>query len=216
MIHEIGHNIHHQYIMEHNRPQYCSMYTLVSEVASLTNECLLSHFMVQNAKTKEEKLVGLENLIDTIISNLFGAVREGKMEEDMYQHMEKTHSLTATYMDELCEASLKKYYQDTVCLDEYSKLSWITRSHYYYDFYLYSYAICMSVALNVADKILKKESGFLDRYFEFLSCGEDLWPMEIFRVLGIDLEEKTVYENAIQSLDSLMKQYEKIYKEVEM
>ena len=63
IIHEGGHNVHHQYISENNPLEYRMVSSLVAEVASLTNECLLSTYLANNGNTKEEKLKGIENIL---------------------------------------------------------------------------------------------------------------------------------------------------------
>ncbi len=213
MAHECGHHIHRQFLKEYNKMQYSMIDTLLSEVASLTNECLLSNYISKNAKTKEEKLAGCENMISTIVSNLFGAVREGRLEEEMYQAVENNNTLTQEYLDQLTLDSLRKYYGDVVEIDSYAKNSWMMRSHYYMDFYLYSYAISISVASSVASSILSGDKEMLSRYIEFLKVGRDKWPIDAFKVLGIDLEDKKVYEDAIRYFDSLLDEYERIYDE---
>lgn len=211
--HECGHHINNQLIRENNMLQYCSSYIIVAEVASLVNECLLSDYISKHAKTREEKLLGLENIIHIIVSNLYDAVREGKMEEEMYQHVLNHNMITKDYMDQLTIDSLKKYYGNCVKIDEYSKNLWATRSHYFMNFYLYSYAICISVATLVASKILMGDQDMLNRYLEFLKVGSDKWPKEAFEVLGVDLENPKVYEDASSYFDSLLKEYENIYYE---
>lgn len=214
--HEAGHNVHHQFVNENNSLQYRSPSSIVAEVVSLTNECLLSNYLVNNGKTKEEKLAGLANILGVIVSNLFGSVREGKMEQDMYKEVQKGGTLTKEFMDKLTRKSVKRYYGNAVKLDKYSKNSWVNRSHYYMHFYLYSYAICISVALNVASKILDGDKDMLNKYYEFMKCGSDKWPSESFSVLGVDLEDKAVYENAISYFDSLIDKYYQIMNDKEV
>ena len=209
--HEAGHNVHHQFVHENNAPQYRNPSSIVAEVVSLTNECLLSSYLVDNAEDKNEKLAGLSNILGVIVSNLFGAVREGKIEQDMYDLVHKGSSITRDFMDKITKKSLKKYYGTAVKLGKYSKNSWVTRSHYYMHFYLYSYAICISVASSVAYRILNGDKKMLDNYIEFMKCGSDKWPSEAFEVLGINLEDETVYEDAIKYFDSLINKYYEIY-----
>ena len=80
-------------------------------------------------------------------------------------------------------------------------------------FYLYSYAICVSVALSVASKILSGDKDMLDRYYKFMKCGSDMWPKDVFMVLGVDLNSKQVYEEAIDYFDTLIDKYYKIMRE---
>lgn len=211
LAHEAGHNVHHQFCMKNNPLIYREVSSLVSEVASLTNECLLSSYLAEHADTKEEKLAGLANIMDVITSNLFGAVREGKMEEDMYQYSLQGGSLTKEYLNDLTRDSLKKYYGKSVCLDKYAHTSWMTRSHYYMNFYLYSYAFCISIAMFVASNILSGNNKILEKYHAFLSAGSNVWPIDAFKILGVDLCDKTIYEEAIKYFDSLIDEFKSIY-----
>ena len=211
--HEGGHNVNHQFVKENNPLEYRDTPSIEAEVASLTNECLLSSYLAKYGRDKEERLAGIANILDVIVSNLFGAVREGKLEEDMYKYVHDGGMLTREYLDDLSYKSLAKYYGDKVELDDYLKNSWITRSHYYMNFYLYSYAICISVACSVASKILEGDTDTLNKYIEFLKTGSDKLPTEAYNILGINLEDEKVYCDAIKYFDSLVDLFEKIYNE---
>ena len=172
--------------------------------------------MYKNGATIEEKKKGLYNIMGVIVSNLFGAVREGKIEQEMYKEVFKGNTLTKEFLNKKVKSSLKKYYGDSVKIDKYTKNGWITRSHYYMHFYLYSYAICISVASYVASKILSGDKDMLDKYIKFLKTGSDKWPHEAFEVLGINLEDENVYKEAIKYFDSLIDKYNMLLdKEVE-
>ena len=56
----------------------------------------------------------------------------------------------------------------------------------------------------------------LDNYYKFMKLGSDKWPMEAFAVLGVDLEDKKVYEEAIQYFDSLIDKYYEIMNDEEV
>ena len=211
--HEGGHNVHHQFVKENNPIQYREVTSLVSEVASLTNECLLSSYIAKNGKTKGEKLAGIANIIDVMNSNLFGAVREGKIEQDFYEKVDKGGTITNDYMEKLTIDSFKKYYGDIVKLDEYSGTSWIRRSHYYMFFYLYAYSICIVIASYIASEILKGNQNVLEKYIEFLKTGADKWPLEAFSILGVDLTNDDVYIGAIKYYNSLLDEFEKLMEE---
>ncbi len=211
--HEGGHNVHHQLITLNNRLQDREKPSIICEVASLTNECLLSSYLSEHESTKEERLAGIDNIMGVIVSNLFGAVREGKMEQDMYEHVEKDGTLTKDYMDKLTIDALSKYYGNSVELDENSNTSLMNRSHYYMFFYLYSYAICISVASNVAKEILAGNKEMLDNYIKFLSTGSNVDNLDTFKILGVDIESKDVYINAIKYFDELIDKFNEIYEE---
>ena len=211
IIHEGGHNVNYQFVKEFNPIQYRDISSLVAEVASLTNECLLSSYLANNGTSKEEKLSGIANIIDVINSNLFGAVREGHMEQDFYKYVENGGTITKDYMNELTKKYLDNLYGNEVVRDSYSYISWSKRSHYFMFFYLYSYAICISVASFLASEILNGNKELLKKYIKFLSIGCDVWPEDAFKVLGVDLSKPIVYEKAIKYYIDLLDKFEKIY-----
>lgn len=210
--HECGHNVHHQFVSKYNPIHYREITTLVAEVVSLTNECLLSSYLSENG-TKEEKLEGISNILEVIEGNLFNAVREGKMETDFYNYIEEGNALTKDYMNNLDLESIKKYYGKDVVIDKYAETGWIRRSHYYANYYLYNYAFCISVAISNASKILSGDKKQLERYIKYMSLGSDIYPLDAFKVLGYDLEDKTVYEDAIKYFNKLVDKYIEISKE---
>ena len=77
---------------------------------------------------------------------------------------------------------------------------------------MYSYAISISVATNVASRILEGDKVMLEKYIKFLSIGGDKWPSEAFGVLGVDLESPETYNCAIKYFDSLIEKFNKLYK----
>ena len=214
-IHEGGHNVHHQYLLENNPLQYRNTAYIVAEVASLTNECLLSSYLATNGKDKIEKLKGIENILDVFISNLFGAVREGKIEQDFYEYVNEGNTITKDYMVDMVNKSYEKYQGNIVKRDNYSGLSWIPRSHYYMNFYLYNYAICISAASYVASEILNGNKNMLDKYIKFLSTGSNHDNYDIFKVLGIDIADKKIYIKAIEYFNSMLDKFIELSKEGE-
>ena len=65
--------------------------------------------------------------------------------------------------------NLKKYYGDEVILEDLDDCSWILRSHFYMNYYLYNYAFCISIASYVSSEILNGNKQMLDNYMKFLS-----------------------------------------------
>ena len=113
-----------QFINENNPMQYRFVGSIVAEVVSLTNECLLSNYLAVNGKTKQEKLAGIANMLGVIANNLFDAVREGKIEQEMYKEVHKGGMVTKDLLDRKAKSSLKKYYGPSVKIDKYASKSY--------------------------------------------------------------------------------------------
>lgn len=213
LAHEGGHNVNHQYICEKNSSIYSDTTLIVAEVASLVNECLLCSYLKEHGETKSEKLAGVARFLEVFIGNFYSSIREGRLEETMYNHINNGGTLSKDYLDKINQESLSKYFGDTVIMDEYHSSRWIMRSHYYQEFYLYAYAICISIASHVASKILSGDKDMLDSYIKFLGCGLDVWPMDMFKILGVDLEDESIYNSAIKYFEDMLNSFEKLSKE---
>jgi len=213
LAHESGHNVHHQYLYENNNLIYRGQKIIVCEVASLTNECLLSNYLI-NKGAKSEALSGLSNIIDVILINFISATQEGEMELDFHKHVENGGIITKDYMCNLAEESLKEYYPIRKLASKYEAIDWARRSHYYEAFYLFSYAISISAALYVSGEILNGNKEMLDNYLRFLKTGSNNNVLETYKVLGIDLNDKKVYEYAVKCLNDFIDTFDKLYKEV--
>lgn len=68
----------------------------------------------------------------------------------------------------------------------------------------------MCVASSIAKHILDGDKDTLDRYIKFLGTGSDTWPMDAFKVLGVDLKDKQVYLDAIDYFEKMIDTYESI------
>ncbi len=210
--HESGHNVHHQFINDNNHSWYSNQSTIVCEVASLTNEFLLANWMINNSNTKEEKLIGLEHILKVYQNNFFGAIMEGQLEVMMYNKINNGEMITAQFLNDEMNNLLEKYQGKTINRGSYTKYMWAIRSHYYMVYYLFSYAISVSVAATLADKIINKENKILDKYYKFLSAGSDIKPVDVFKILDIDIESEEVYLNGIKYFDKQLDNYAKIYE----
>ena len=136
------------------------------------------------------------------------------MEVKFYDHIENGGAITKDYMCNLAESSLKDYYPVTKLDSEYEKIAWVRRSHYYDAFYLFSYAVCISAALYVSGEILNGNNDMLDKYKKFLSTGSNKTVEEVYGILGINLNDKKVYEYAMSRLEYYIDTFTKLYKDV--
>lgn len=214
IIHEGGHNVHHHYVTENNPTQYRDVNSLICEVASLTNECLLSSYLAENGRDDGEKMEAIDNILSVFLANIFSSVREGKIEQDFYNYVKGGNVITKDYMNDLFHKSNEKYYGDKLVIDNYKGLSWILISHYYMNYYLFSYAFSLCVASYVASEILNGNEDMRQRYLEFLKLGSDTEIVDAYNVLGVDITDKKVYERAIEYCDSMIDKLNGLNKEV--
>lgn len=211
--HELGHAVNFYLSITNNNSHDYENDIFVAEVASLTNEIILSNYILNNTDNKELKLQVIANLIDIIQNNLFDACLEGELENKIYALVDKKEEIDANILSDTIYDLRKKYYGNEVNLDENIKYLWARRSHYYSPFYLYQYATGVSSAVNVALNILNGNEEFKNKYIEFLSKGSTDYPINLLKDLGIDMTNTDVINKAIDYFDYLLDLYSKVSDE---
>lgn len=210
LAHELGHAVH-TYFSETNNTYVNSGYELfVAEVASLTNEILLSNYILNNSNSKEEKAASIYNLLDIIQNNLFDAALEGEFENILHTRVNNGETLSTDDLNNTIYNLREKYYGNTVELLDESKYGWIRRSHYYRPFYLYQYAVGVSSACYAAKKIMSGDQEFLNDYIKFLKAGGTKYPVDLLTDAGINVIGEEVFNSAIDYFDELIDEFKKL------
>lgn len=205
--HELGHAVHYYLSQKNNDKHNYDNDIFVAEVASLTNELILSYFIKENSRNKKLKLIAIYNMIELIQNNLFDACLEGELENKAYEMLDKNEIIGEEFLTNTIKEIKEKYYGKEVELDELSSYSWIRREHYFYPFYLYKYATGVVAAITVATKIIKNEDDMQQKYIKFLKSGDTNYPVELLKNIGIDMTKEDVYDNAISFFSNLIDEF---------
>ena len=210
--HELGHAMN-SYFSDKTQPAHLAHYRIiVAEVASLTNEMILSNYIVKNSKNKNEKLVAIENILDVFSNNFFGTLAEGSIFEKIsHAKSDNNEALSDIDFNQIFDDITKKFYGPDVNRDGRIKYNWCRVPHFYSSFYYYKYSIGVSCACYCANKIINGDKEFLNKYLEFLKLGGSMMPLDELKTIGIDLEKPEVIEEAIKYFDNLIDEFETIY-----
>ena len=212
LAHELGHSMHTYYSC-HNQPYNLSSYNIfVAEVASTVNELLLVHYLIDNSIDNNEKLFLLNQLMELYKGTIYRQVMFAEFERDMHADLENGEILTNEYLSSKYYELVKKYFGKNVTCDKLIQNEWMRIPHFYYDFYVYKYAIGLSCATKIVNGILNHEDGALENYLNFLKTGGSMYPADELKVAGVDVFNKDVYESAIKAFDGFIDSFIEIYK----
>ncbi len=209
LAHELGHSMHTYYSCLNNPYQYSSYKIFVAEVASTVNELLLN-FHLLNKGSKEDKKYILSNLMNLFKATIYRQTMFAEFERDMHNLKEQGGVLTN---EVLCNEYYKlnlDYFGKDVVVDDEIKYEWERIPHFYYNFYVYKYAIGLSCACYIVDNILNKKEHALENYLKFLSSGGSDYPVNELKIAGIDVTKKDVIESAIKMFDSFIEQFKEL------
>ena len=212
LAHELGHSMHTYYSC-HNQPYNLSSYNIfVAEVASTVNELLLVHYLIQHSNEKEEKLFLLNQLLELYKATIYRQVMFAEFERDMHKFAEDGEILTNEFLSSKYYELVKKYFGKDVYCDELIQNEWMRIPHFYYNFYVYKYAIGLSCATKIVNGILEHKEGAVDDYLNFLKTGGSMYPALELKVAGVDIYDENVYKEAINTFNKYIDEFKKIYK----
>lgn len=212
LAHEMGHSIH-SYLSRENQPFVYSNYSIfVAEVASTVNEVLLINYLLKNSKSDSEKIYLLGHFIDAFKSTVYRQTMFAEFEKIINDYVREEGGLTADYLNAEYRKLNQLYFGPEMVLDEEIDHEWSRIPHFYYNFYVYQYATGYSAAVAIANKILNKEQGIVEKYINFLSSGSSDYPIDTLRKVGIDMESKEPVENALKVFSDLVDQMDDLIK----
>ncbi len=213
LAHELGHTMQ-SYLSNRTQPYPLSQYkTFVAEVASTFNEVLLMNYMIKNVKDDDIKLSLLMNWLDDFKGTLFRQTQFAEFEKTIHEEVEKGKPLTGDYLCEIYGDIIRRYYgQDQkVCfIDDYVKMEWAYIPHFYMNFYVFQYSTSFTASISLAEKVMNKESGALEKYLKFLSSGGSDYPINQLRDAGVDMTTSVPFEKTIQAMNKIMDEIETI------
>ena len=213
LAHELGHSMH-TYFTVKNNPYITADYPIfLAEIASTTNELLLSHYMYEHSASKDEKLSILNEKLDLFKATIYRQTMFAEFEKNAHDYVDSGNILTKDYLDDMYYDLNKTYFGPNVVVDEDIKYEWARIPHFYTPYYVYQYATSLSISCYVALNIINKTPGFVEKYLEFLQSGGRDYPLEVLKIIDVDLKDTKVFESALEDFKNTLDEFKKIYYE---
>ena len=174
------------------------------------NETLLTHYMIDNAKTKEEKLYFIDNYLESFRTTLYRQAMFAEFENIIHKYAQEGGTLNADFLNKTYYDLNKFYYGEDVVVDDKIKYEWARIPHFYYNFYVFQYSTGISCATEFARKVLSKEEGAVEKYLGFLSKGSSEYPIDILKEAGVDMTKKDPILNSLDTFNEFMDKFEEL------
>ncbi len=211
LVHELGHSAH-TYLTTKNQPYVYGDYPIfLAEIASTTNENLLTTYLLNQADSDEEKIMILNQYLDGFKGTVFRQTQFAEFEHFMHEQAAAGQPLTAHFLRDHYYKLNEKYYGPGVVSDEEIALEWSRIPHFYYNYYVYQYATGFCASSALAEKILSDPAG-LDRYLGFLKAGQSDYPIEVMKAAGVDMTSSDYLNEAFEVFGRYLEQLENLMK----
>ncbi|MGF7056577.1 oligoendopeptidase F [Brassicibacter mesophilus] len=210
LAHELGHSLH-SYYSKHNQPYIYGSYSIfVAEVASTANEALLMNHMLENSKSKEEKLYLLNHYLEQFRGTVYRQAMFAEFEMLIHERAENGESLTADSLSKIYRDLNQKYYGPDIIVDDEIAMEWARIPHFYYNFYVFQYATGFSAAVALSQGILNDGNKAVEKYLDFLKSGNSDHPINVLKKAGVDMTQPDPVNNALKLFGDLVDEMEKL------
>ena len=198
LAHELGHSMHTYFSNHYNDYEKSSYPIFLAEIASTVNELLLSYYMEDNANTKDEKLFILNERLDLFKATIFRQTMFAEFEKYIHELTDKGEVLTSDGICNYYYELNKLYFGPNVIVDDEVRYECLRIPHFYTPFYVYKYATGLSIASYIVKNILNNTPNFKEKYLEFLKSGGRDYPLEVLKIIDIDLTDTKVIDEAME------------------
>ena len=212
LAHELGHSVHSYYTRKNQPFRYGNYSIFVAEVASTCNEALLNDYLLNNLEDEKQRCL-LNHFLEGFRGTVFRQTMFAEFEHTIHLKQQQGEALTAEKLTEIYYDLNKKYYGEEVVSDQEIGLEWARIPHFYYNYYVYQYATGYSAATALAQHILAKKDGAVEKYINFLKAGSSDYPIEVLKKAGVDMNSKQPILDALQVFDEKLQQLEKMLSE---
>ena len=211
MAHELGHSMHSILAAEAQNASNYHYTMFLAEIASTTNESLLNDYLYQHATTDAEKIDLLVDKLENIRTTIYRQTLFAEFELKTHTAIEQGQAIQAGWLNDLYGTLLQTYYGPDYTVEATDKLEWAYVPHFYYKYYMYSYATGLSSALAFAS-LIEKSPENAAKYLDMLRGGCSKDSITLLRDAGVDLTTPAPIENALREFDQTLTELEALLK----
>ena len=89
-------------------------------------------------------------------------------------------------------------------------LEWAYVPLFYYNLYVYQYSTSITAFTALAEKVLEKEVGAVEKYIEFISSGGSDYPIKLLKEAKVDMTGDEPFNKTVVAMNRTMDEIEAI------
>ncbi|MDN6967521.1 oligoendopeptidase F [Oenococcus sp. UCMA 17063] len=210
LIHESGHS-QHSLLTRSNQPyQYGDYPIFLAEIASTTNEMLLTDYLLKTQTDPKIRAYVLNHYLDGFKGTVFRQTQFAEFEDWMHKEAQKGTALTAETLSDFYGNLNKKFYGDSLTFDSQIALEWARIPHFYYNYYVYQYATGESAAITLSQGIIENPKKNVPLYLAYLSAGSSDYPLNVIKKAGVDMEKADYLDKAFNVFEKRLNEFQEL------
>lgn len=210
LVHEFGHAGHFILAQEHNSYLNTEPSLYFIEAPSTMNELLLIQYLLKKYENDPKmKRWVLSNMIaNTYFHNFVTHLLEAAYQREVYKIIDAGGSVQAEELSAIKRKVLEDFWGDEIEIEEGAELTWMRQPHYYMGLYPYTYSAGLTIGTQMSRKIAEQGQKAADGWLEVLKSGGTKNPIELAKMVGIDITTEQPLRDTIAFIGSAIDEIE--------
>lgn len=216
LAHELGHAGHFYLAQQkqnilNTRP---SQYFI--EAPSTMNELLMANYLLNiNDDLRFKRWVFSSIISRTYYHNFVTHLLEAHFQREVYKVVDEGGSINAKILNQLKKATLEKFWQDEVIINEGAELTWMRQPHYYMGLYPYTYSAGLTISTIASKRILNEGQKAINDWRQVLEAGGTKTPIELARLAQVDITTDKPLRETIAYIGDIIDDIIKLTEEID-
>ena len=211
LVHEMGHSMHSSFTRESQPYVYGDYSIFLAEIASTTNENILTETLLNDVEDEETRFAVLNHFLDGFRGTVFRQTQFAEFEHAIHEADAAGTVLTSEFLNQLYAELNEKYYGLAASSNPEIQYEWARIPHFYYNYYVFRYATGFAAASALADKIVNGTEQDKTDYLNYLRAGSSDYPLDVIAKAGVDMTSSdylnaafAVFEKRLTELEALV------------
>ncbi|MFZ2667336.1 MAG: oligoendopeptidase F [Lactococcus raffinolactis] len=211
LVHEMGHSMHSSFTRESQPYVYGDYSIFLAEIASTTNENILTETLLHDVEDDETRFAVLNHFLDGFRGTVFRQTQFAEFEHAIHEADAAGTVLTSEFLNQQYAELNEKYYGLAASDNPEIQYEWARIPHFYYNYYVFQYATGFAAASALADKIVNGTEQDKADYLNYLRAGSSDYPLNVIAKAGVDMTSAdyltaafAVFEKRLTELEALV------------
>jgi oligoendopeptidase F len=213
LAHELGHATHDYYASRSQTMLNTSIPSVVAETASIFGELLLTDLLLEEARSAGERRQVLCMVLDEAGMTAFQVTARVWFEQTLYSSIKRDEYLDYKTICSHWTSARDRIFGEAVTWFPEMEAEWTMKPHYYmanYRFYNYPYVYAQMFVYALYEEYLEEGKAFVPKLKQALSAGSSVSPLEIGRVVGLDVAALEFWGNGLKVFERFIEDLQKI------
>ena len=214
LVHETGHSMHSSYTRETQPYVYGDYSIFLAEVASTTNENILTEKLLEEVEDDATRFAILNHFLDGFRGTVFRQTQFAEFEHAIHKADQEGQVLTSEFLNALYADLNEKYYGLKKEDNPQIQYEWARIPHFYYDYYVFQYSTGFAAASALAEKIVHGSQEDKDKYLDYLKAGNSDYPLNVIKKAGVDMEKEDYLNAAFAVFERRLDEFEALVEKL--